>query len=316
MALNDTPSWVNGRLSSLDVPADWQPETGAALGRLTARRSGQRARTVVWTWRVAMAAGVLALLAATPPMRVAAQRAWEVLFARDVSVLRIDMDAVPAAVWDALQTPVTTNGISHRSVASADEAARIAGFTVAQVPEGLMPATPAWSVVSPVSGELVLRVDALEKAAQVTGARDVVVPPDWDGARIRVETASLVLSAYGETMLMQTRPIAIAVPPGFDMPSFVAVALRLLGFDAAQASMLSQKTAVAPVAFLGIPRGERVQISEVPLGSGTGTLIRDLDGGDLTVIWSSVDRLYVLTGPIADDAAFAVANALEHQRRR
>ena len=310
MALNDaTSAWVKRRLSALDVPEGWQPDVRAALGRLSARR--EKRRSGAWAWRLAMAAGVLTLLAATPPMRVAAQRAWDVLFARDVSVLRVDMDAVPAAVWDALQTPVATGRITHQSVAGADDAAQMVGFSVRQVPDGLLPGTPVWSVISPVSGELVLRVAALNKAAEATGATDVVVPPDWDGARIRVETGSLVFSEYGETTLMQTTPIAIAVPPGFDVPAFVAVALRLLGFDAAPAAARSQKTAVAPIAFLGIPRGEGVDVSEVPLGSGMGTVIRDLDEKEISLIWTSADRLYMLTGPVAEDVAFAVAHALQ-----
>ena len=76
MALNDaTTAWVKGRLSALDVPEGWQPDARAALGRLSARR--EKRRSGAWAWRLAMAAGVLTLLAATPPMRVAAQRAWD-----------------------------------------------------------------------------------------------------------------------------------------------------------------------------------------------------------------------------------------------
>jgi len=218
-----------------------------------------------------------------------------------------------ASTWrDALQSRVVTGRIDHRSVASLEEASRLSGFRARTVPVTVLPETPELSVVSALSGELVLSVSELTRAATSVGiANDVVVQSGWDGARIRVETGPLVLSEYGETTLIQSTPLTIAVPPGFDLPAFVEVAMRLLGFNAAQASALAQRAAAAPVAFLGIPPGERVRISEVPLGRGMGTMIRDLDEGELTLVWSTADRLYVLTGPIGDELAFSVANALE-----
>ena len=95
------------------------------------------------------------------------------------------------------------------------------------------------------------------------------------------------------------------------MPAFVEVAMRLLGYDAAQASALSQRVAAAPVMFLGVPPNAKVRVSEVSIGSQMGTLMRDADEGSLTLIWSTDDRLYVLTGPIDEQLALSVANSLE-----
>ena len=39
--------------------------------------------------------------------------------------------------------------------------------------------------------------------------------------------------------------------------------------------------------------------------------MRDADEGSLTLIWSTSDRLYVLTGPIDEQLALSVASALE-----
>lgn len=312
MALDDTTTtWVRDRLASLDPAADWRPDPQAARARLVARQAGRQGRVARWSWRVVPAALGLAILATAPPVRLAAERAWQWLFARDVSVLRVDTERLPQPVRDALQAPIVTGRIEHRSVAGLDEAARVAGFSVRRIPPALAFGTPQVAVLLPLSGELVLRVAALEKAAASVNAGDVVVPPDWEGTRIRVETGALVVSEYGDVSLIETTPIAIAVPPDFDLPAFVLVALRLVGFDRAQAAMLAQRTAAGPVAFLAVPPQERVRISEVPLGAGMATLVRGLDDGELILIWNTADRVFALTGPLSDDAALTVATALE-----
>jgi hypothetical protein len=313
MALDDTKTttWVRDRLASLDPSADWRPDPQAARARLAARQAGRQARVARWSWRAAAAAVGLAILAAAPPVRLAAERAWEWLFARDVSVLRVDMERLPQAVREALQAPIITGRIEHRSVASLDEAARIAGFGVHRIAPALAFGTPEVALLLPLSGELVLRVGALEKAAASVNAGDVVVPPTWEGTRIRVETGALVLSEYGDVTLIETTPIGIAVPPDFDLPAFVLVALRLVGFDPAQAMMLAQRAAAGPVAFMAVPPQERVRISEVPLGAGMATLIRGLDDGELILIWHTADRVFALTGPLSDESALTVATSLE-----
>ena len=295
----------------MDAPADWRPDAGAALGRLTARRDWRRRRVRI-AWQAVAAIVVVALLASAPSVKLAAGRAWDVLFARDVSVLRVDIDRLPAAVRQALQANVNTDGLDAQSAASLDEASRRSGFTVRTVPSTLLPETPKVSVISPLSAELTLRVDDLTRAAQSVGvAADVVINPHWDGARLRVETSPFVLSVYGSTTLAQGRPLTISMPPGFDMPAFVELAMRLLGYDAAQASALSQRVAAAPVMFLGVPPNAKVRVSEVSIGSQMGTLMRETDGGALVLLWSTSDRLYVLTGPITDDLALSIANRLE-----
>ena len=312
MALNETtPTWAHDRITAMEAPADWRPDAGAALGRLTARRDRRR-RRVKLAWQAAAAGIVVALLASAPSVKVAAERAWDVLFARDVSVLRVDMDRVPAAVREALEANVITGRIDHQSVASLNEASRLSGFRVQAVPPTLLGDTPELSVVSALSGELTLSVDSLTRAAKSVGvAADVVVNPDWEGARLRVQTGALVISEYGGTTLIQSTPLTIAMPPGFDMPAFVEVAMRLLGYSAAQSTAMSQRAAAAPVMFVAVPPGANVRVSEVPVGRQTGTLVRDTNEGSLTLIWSTDERLYALTGPITEQLALSVANSLE-----
>jgi hypothetical protein len=313
MALNETtPAWVHDRLSATDAPNDWRPDSGAALARFGVRRDRHR-RRVTMAWQAATAAVVVALVAASAPsVRVAAERAWDVLFARDVSVLRVDMDRMPAAVREALEANVVTGRINHQSVASLDEASRLSGFRVQAVPSTLLSGTPELSVVSPLSGELTLSVDSLTRAAKSVGvATEVVVNPRWEGAHLRVQTGALALSEYGATTLVQSTPLTIAVPPGFDMPAFVDVAMRLLGYSASQATALSQRAAAAPVMFYAVPPGQGVRVTEVPVGRAMATRVRDASDGTTTLIWSTDARLYLLTGPITDDLALSVANTLE-----
>lgn len=308
MALNDTtPTWAHDRIAAIDAPA-WRPDSGAALERLTARRDRHR-RRVTKAWQAAAAALVVALLASAPSVKVAAERAWEVLFARDVSILRVDRDRLPAAVRDALNANVVIGRINHQSVASLEEASRLSGFRVQAVPSTLLPDTPELSVVSAL---LTLSVDSLTRAAKSVGvAADVVVNPHWEGTRLSVQTGALVVSEYGATTLLQSTPLTLAMPPGFDMPAFVEVAMRLLGYNAVQATALSQRAAAAPVMFVAVPPHEDVRVSEVPIGSQMGTLVRDAEERSLTLIWSTRDRFYMLTGPIDDQLALSIANTLE-----
>jgi hypothetical protein len=39
--------------------------------------------------------------------------------------------------------------------------------------------------------------------------------------------------------------------------------------------------------------------------------MREADDGALVLLWSTSDRLYVLTGPITDEVALSIANRLE-----
>ena len=145
---------------------------------------------------------------------------------------------------------------------------------------------------------------------------DRPVRPEWEGVPIRVATGALVIASYpsSDVSLLQTPPIAITVPAAFDFPGFVEFALRLVGFQPPEAAALAAKTAVAPMAFLGIPRGDGVRVEEVVVRSGSATLIHELDqqshSTEVTLIWSVADRLYVLSGPMTDDVAIRIANGL------
>jgi len=69
--------------------------------------------------------------------------------------------------------------------------------------------------------------------------------------------------------------------------------------------------------MLPISPGEKVGIREVSLNRGTGTLIYDYDEAKpdrverLTLVWNTADRVYILSGPLGERLAVAVANAIE-----
>jgi len=317
MATTDADSaWVRERLAVLDVPREWEPDGPAARQRLEIARQRSASSSRAWTWRLATAAAVMIMIGAIPAVQVAAQRAWDILFAREVSVLRIDLDNLPREISEALLSPGLIGGVSGHSVASLTDASAQAGFTVRSASSDLLPGTPEMTLVSPLTAELVLRVDALERAARRANVTDRAVRPEWAGVPIRLSTGALVIATYpsnGATLL-QTTPIGITVPAAFDFPGFVEFALRLVGFQPPEAAALAARTAVGPMAFLGIPRSDRVRVEEVVVRSGIATLIHDLDEKDpaerVTLIWSGADRLYVLSGPMTDDVAIAIANGL------
>jgi hypothetical protein len=323
---NSETEWVAERLAELEPPSQWHPDARAARERL-ARRTDRWAPWAIWACRAAASAAVLAIVATVPPVRLAAQRAWDVFFARDISVVQVDFGHVPDAVWAALQPPDAAWQFEGTSISGGlTEASHLAGFDVRTPAPNLVPGSPYLMLVTPMSGELVLKVDALERAARSVGLSDYVVPPEWEGARIRVSSGPAVGATYGArgaavprepvVMLVQMKPIAITVPSGFPVQAFAEFALRLFGIDPGEASALAVNAAVAPMAFLGIPNRPHVTVTQVPLRSGgTATMIHHLDdpqdGERVAMIWSRSDRIYMLTGSLTDDVALAVAESLK-----
>lgn len=293
--------WVDAKLANL-TPG-WQPDTRQARARLRARlplEGGPR--------RLPLAAGLAAALlvvAVLPATRAVGQRIWDQLFLRDVTVLRVDPNRLPMplSIHMGQNSPVRA--------ATVQEAAQFAGFSPVFPPD-FGPA-PELAVIGPISAAMNLNVEELRTALKGSGARDVRVPQEWDGVKIDIQLSPLVVASYSDdTSLMQLKPVALNAPAGFAMEELSEVAFRILGLGEREARQMAVKFTQHPTWFIAIPQDEAADIREVALQSGTGMLIRDTDEDTglvtTSLIWSTHDRTFLLSGKITEERAIRLAN--------
>jgi hypothetical protein len=251
---------------------------------------------------------MLAILLALPGPRAAAQLLWNRLFLNTVTVVRVDPDRLPWSlnIHMAQSSPV--------KAANLEEAERFVGFRPL-LPSALGPQTEM-AILGPITATLELKMADIQKALGEAGASDVQVPQAWDGQKLSVEISPLLIAKWDDdTTLMQLRPIAINAPASVAMNEFVEVAFRALGLGYWEARKLAERFAAHPTWFLGVPQDDPARIQEVTLASGPGMLIEDFSEDTnkserMTVIWSTADRTFILSGNLTADRAVAIANTV------
>jgi hypothetical protein len=72
--------------------------------------------------------------------------------------------------------------------------------------------------------------------------------------------------------------------------------------------------AAAPFAMFAVSPKDALMMQRVSVATGQGTLVHNVnaDGtpGDVSLVWTAADRLYTLTGRLADAELLAIANAI------
>jgi hypothetical protein len=307
MANNDT--WVEERMAQLAPPDNWNPDPEVAL-----RRRERKPARLSWGLRAATACVAVAALVALPQTRALAQRAWQFLFVHQLEIVRVNFDDAPDV--KSFQ-PHMLGKLKQTLAANREEASRKAGFEVKTPAPSVLAGAPEYSVIDPVTAELVIDTADLERALQKAGITGLHPPKDWNGAHVALHTTPIVTVDYQrlDIELLQSAPLIISAPPGFHMGNFTELALRILGLNATQARHFGSRMSTTPAWFLGIPEEDAVTIREVALKSGPGTLVRDFDDkGEferLTLLWSTPDRLYILSAHITDELAITIANSLQ-----
>jgi hypothetical protein len=312
----ETSKWVEERMASLDPPAGWLPDTPAAVDRHRSRRQDEWRRGPGFWWKLAMAAGILMALALAPPTRGWAQHLWRMLTVRRIEAVKVDLGDLPEG--SSLRAKMIQHPGKMTKVDDAESARARVGFLPRLPRLGILKGSPRLSVMGAAAFGTVLKADDLRQLLTHAGI-DETVPPQWDGARLSVQTSGTVMAEWpdGDTILMQTPPLTMALPDNFDLRAFTVLCLRGLRVPREEAERLGARMATAPAWMLPIDPGDKVAIREVPLGSAMGTMIYDYDAANsdrierLTLIWSTSDRVYILSGGIGDTLAIAVANAIE-----
>ena len=312
---------VEACLRVLDPPESWDPVPAIALARFRARveeAQATRARrsSRVWSW-VAAVSAVLVVLVAMPATRAGAQRLWDVFFSQRVEMVRIEIDRLPRSFTDQRIEMVGAN----MQVATLEEAAQHVRF-VPRLPDPAWDASIAAVVAGPprllVAGSISVesRVDVrdLESAARRAGLSDVHFPRAWDGVRLRVHSSPIAVAEYPRFQLAQVLPLAITTPPGFELGAFTERVLRIGGLTPSAAREYAAQMAAAPFAMFAVSPKDALTMQRVTVAARQGTLVHNVnaDGtpGDVVLVWTTTDRLYMLTGRLADAELLAIAEAI------
>jgi len=288
METNENGAWVAEKLAALQP--EWEPRPGRAQAMLRERLvEAPRARRLVLA--LAASAGLAAFVLALPEGRLKAQELWNRFVVRDFAVVRLDLSKAP------FQASIQTNGMT-RTVQNLEEAAQYAGFAPA-LPAGFEAGLTV--VTGPISVSQIVDLPKLRSALQASGAMDLRVPDEWEGAAIRMELGPLVITEIkGDSQVIQARPFELRVPPGFRLAQFSEAVFRSLGVPAWQASLMGNKFARNPAWLLDIPEDEAVNVEEVRIGESGGLLVEDPTeeaASRVTILFNTKDRIFAVSSP-------------------
>lgn len=311
----ETNNPIEARLAILAPPAEWQPDTAAALRRHHARRREDWRRGPGFWWKLAMAAAVLLALAVSPPARGLAQRLWNHLKLGRVEITRIDFALLPD---NSLRAELIRRPGDPVAVESLDAARARLGFALRLPRPGTLAGEPRLSVLGPIAYATTLKLDDLRQLLQRAGMERETLPPEWDGARLVVESKGVAMAEWQDTTLMQSLPLTMAAPDGFDLGAFTALVLRGLRVPKSEAERIGARMAQNPALMMPIGMDEHAGLRDVTLRSGPATLLYDYDEDHpgrierLTLIWSASDRIFILSsGALDENLLIAAANAVE-----
>lgn len=312
---------VDLRLRVLDPPDGWEPAPAIALARFRARVEEAEATRAphssrVWGWLAAV--GVVCLvLVVMPGTRAGAQRLWDVFFSQRLEMVRLEIDRLPRSFTDQ---HIQMNG-ANMEVANLEEAAQHVRFAPRLPDPGwdasiaaLVAGPPRLMVAGAISIEARVDVRDLENSARRAGLSDVHFPPAWDGARIGVHSSPIAVAEYPRFQLAQVLPLAITTPPGFELGAFTERVLRIGGLTASAAREYSAQMTAAPFAMFAVSPKDALTMQRATVGMSQATLVHEVndDGtpGDIVLVWTTADRLYMLTGRLTDGELLAIADSI------
>jgi hypothetical protein len=304
--------WVSQQTAYLDPPDGWRPDEDTALARMQERiRRPARPRWRAWGIAAAVTVSAVLLFSAG---RVAAQL-WQMLTVRQAAIIQVN-------AWpEGVPTPeIKVLGVRIPPLPARDaEEARWRVKYEPRLPHaGVLSGEPRLSTTFSVGAGTVIRTADLELALSKAGVTDETVPANWDGAQIGLHSSALVIAEWPDVLLVQSLPLTLTAPPGFDFPAFSALTLRILGVPPEEARQLARRTGTTPTWLAPIDRDRvisRGTLEEIQLNSGPATLSEPTEGYEgrqrVTILWMVPDRVYLLDGYISRELAIATANAVQ-----
>jgi hypothetical protein len=244
---------------------------------------------------------------------VLAQQFWQFLTVPKVAVVSVRSwpAGVPSPQVKLIGTPIPP--IPARDL----EEARWRVHYDPRLPQpGVLASAPRLSTTFPLSAGTMVKVADLELALRKAGIADQRVPPEWNGAQLALHTSAIVIAEWPKLAMVQSLPLTLTAPAGFDFAAFSALVLHVLGVAPEEARRIAERTNTAPPWLAPFTRDfdAIASLEEITLNSGPATLLQQRGPygkvDRTTLLWSAPDRVYVLDGQLDRELMIAVANAV------
>ena len=286
---------------------------------------------------------VLVVALAFPQVQVIANNFLGLFRVKQIVVVPMDEEKVPQelgalANFESMLSKdvVIEQDGESQSVASAEEAAALAGFPV-RLFEGQDNYLRHLSVEPGGKATFAVNLKHIQAILDEIGRSDLRLPDALDGATVTLDIPRTVIATYGEyncdqawkegydpdqpnpnpmpgcTVLMQVKSPEISAPPGLDLNQIGEAYLQILGMSREDAASFAQNVDWTTTFVIPIPR-YGTQYRTVSVDGVEGTFIeRQLEGqpSEYMLIWVKDDIVYALAGPGNGSTAMSFVNTLK-----
>lgn len=211
-------------------------------------------------------------------------------------------------------------------VASADEAAALAGYTPrlpnVQLANG---ATELW-VKPGMVAEFTIDQPAMQELIDIAGL-DIQLPKSVDGKEVTVDVGNAVVSVFGDcivedtqqmheaalehcTAMLQMPSPTVNTPDELNKAELGEAMLQFLGFSEEEARNYSTRIDWATTLLIPVPQGEGITYQEVSVDGVSGTMFTEEDNDEYTLLWVKGDFIYAIHGTGGYDEALAIIKSL------
>ena len=283
-------NWVEEQMALLEPPKDWVP----AVKR---QRPSRR-------W-IGIAAGLVTCAVVAVP----AQKLWERFSATRVEAVRVRTTPEMHAAIQSENLPGTDT--SPRPARDLEEAAHRLGFRPRLPHAGIFAGAP--SLVT--TGEFGVRITISAAALRRLVPEGIAIPSEWDGASIQVRQHGVSIAGYGgDYSVIESAGLDISHSASIRLPDLIRTVLRASGNSETTAEAVARRVVADPALLLGIDEEEETEIREVDLKWGKGTMLHDLEAGEVVraaLWWRSNGHIFAISGPLNDSLMIAAANSID-----
>jgi hypothetical protein len=301
------------------------------------RRPTMQSGLNYWAGRRAWLGGLAALVAivsllALPPVRAAADQLLGVFRVQKIVFMPISPDRIQQLRDLDLKggglfvgRPEPADRTPPRQVASADAAAQVAGYPVAQITN--LPSAPSateFHVIGANHTQVQVNVAAARQLLDALDIRDVSLPDALGAQPIAIATQPFVAARYQgagyDLTLSQGQSPNVTLPDGVELSQLGKVALRVIGMTPEQAEIASRQINWSNTLIFPFP-ADADNIRQVTVGGEPALLVGGgrRDTAHWQLYWQHGDRLFMLAskgtpGTSQDDLIATMTAAAESVR--